>query len=503
MPVRFGEQDSPEQDFGGQKRITVGGKQYIVSDTDPRSYNTSANVADFSQGNSSPGQALLRAQQYWSSANQLGMGDWRQKVIQLPDGSFGVPAELGDNIAKNANQYKEFGGLPIELLALGGLAAGGGALSSMTGADLGAGTLGGGFSGGAAGGGGLSGVASGGGSIFDAIESTVAGGASGGGGIAGGEAAVGAGAGGAGAATGGGIAGTGVTAGQALSGAGAATTIANNLGGGGVDPNNPNGFVGGAGGGASGDGTGGFTGGGSGGDVTGGTGGGSISDGSIDWSALWSRIQNGEDVSSVFKNIFGNGSNGFFDNLFGNLTGNSLLRAGLNYAQQKDLQGQLIDYAREAANRNDALKSPERIPYQQKLSSLMSDPNSYQQTPYAQSMMGQLKDQFQANVGKYGPSGTQFNDYNKKAANYIGDDFFRLAETYGNLGGFQFAPSGGAAMTSLAGQAANAGGNALAGFGTLLGGNNGVSSGQQQNQPTGGNYDAFIQALNQTGKVSL
>jgi hypothetical protein len=185
----------------------------------------------------------------------------------------------------------------------------------------------------------------------------------------------------------------------------------------------------------------------------------------------------------------------------GGFSAGNLIPTLANYLIKNNQSNDLNGAANTIMDRSDALRQPQRQPYQDMLKGLMTDPNSYQQTPYAQGQMGQIQKQLTANLGKYGPSGTQFNDYAKNIQNVMGQDFFKLAETYGNLGGFQFAPTGAAAAAGPLTGAATSQAQGLAGFGNLFGGNYGQQSGVPK--PGSSNpFADFATAMSGTNNVS-
>lgn len=181
-----------------------------------------------------------------------------------------------------------------------------------------------------------------------------------------------------------------------------------------------------------------------------------------------------------------------------NATGGNVLGALANYLmknnQQKDLEGA----ANRSAQLNNPMDQPQRAPFQQAFTSLMTNPNSYQQTPFAQGMTNQVNNAFKANVSKYGPSGTQFSDYNKNYQNVLSADFFNLANVLSTAGGFNQGTGGaGNAYGSLAGAGANAGMGAWEGFGSLL------SQPKQQSPFSSSGNNPFQNIFNQAGNNIL
>lgn len=163
-------------------------------------------------------------------------------------------------------------------------------------------------------------------------------------------------------------------------------------------------------------------------------------------------------ISDILKKLFG-GSGGF---PWGQLLG----ALGNNYTQ-----GQYSDDLKEMFDKlvfsSNPLNDPQRQPYQTMYHNLMTNPDSFQQTPFAQGQLNLLGDQFEANVAKFGPSGTQFADYNDRAQDILGKDFFNLANQFSTAGGFQFgnnAAGAGANLLSGAAGANNSGNAGLFGF---------------------------------------
>jgi len=168
-----------------------------------------------------------------------------------------------------------------------------------------------------------------------------------------------------------------------------------------------------------------------------------------------------------------------------NSTGGNLATSLANYFIQSQRQSQLQDAATQSANLNNPMNQAQRLPFQAAYANLMLNPNSYQQTPYAQGMTNQVNQAFQANVGKYGPSGTVFSDYLKNYQNVLGQDYFKLAGELGMAGGFNQGTGGaGTAYGNLAGQAANAGSSAFEGFGKLFSNAGSASNDSKPFQPT-------------------
>lgn len=152
-----------------------------------------------------------------------------------------------------------------------------------------------------------------------------------------------------------------------------------------------------------------------------------------------------------------------------NATGGNVLGALANYLMRNQQQGRLDDAANRSAQLNDPLKQPERAPYQDAFRNLMTNPNGYSQTPFAQGMTNQANNAFKANVSKYGPGGTQFTDYLKNYQNILSSDFFNLANTLSTAGGFNQGTGGaGNSYGQLADRSANVGMGAWEGFGNLL-----------------------------------
>lgn len=163
-------------------------------------------------------------------------------------------------------------------------------------------------------------------------------------------------------------------------------------------------------------------------------------------------------ISDYLKTPSGSGSNG--SNLLGGL-------ASYLFGQQQ--QSNLNNSASNIAFQNNPLNQAQRLPFQQAYTNLMLNPNSYNATPYAQGQQNLANQAFQANVSKYGPSGTQFTDYLKNFQNIQGGDFFKLADQYANAGGYNQNTSNTASSTvPLAQGAAQAGLNSSAGFGKII-----------------------------------
>lgn len=151
-----------------------------------------------------------------------------------------------------------------------------------------------------------------------------------------------------------------------------------------------------------------------------------------------------------------------------NLTGSNLLGALGNFLTQRDTAQRAQEAAQQIANQNNTLAQPQRFPFQQQFTNLMTNPQGFFQTPYASGQQDLARQAFEANVSKFGPSGTQFNNYLKNFQNIQSQDFFKLADSLSQAGGFTFAPSGGSAAAGLAGQGIQAGNNAFEGFGRLF-----------------------------------
>lgn len=198
--------------------------------------------------------------------------------------------------------------------------------------------------------------------------------------------------------------------------------------------------------------------------------------------------------NSVVDKILGNTVN----NAVTNATGGGGNQQGGNKGNQPDFIQDLIgalgglvgsnisqrDFRRilnQVAKLNDPFNQQQRQPMIQAFTNLMTNPNSYQQTPYAQGQMNQLQEQFDADVGKYGPSGTRFiNGWMKPAQDIMSKDFFQLADLTGKAGGFFMPPGGVGAAGYMPGQYGNAGGQgvsstapAISDFFKTIFGNNG------------------------------
>lgn len=132
------------------------------------------------------------------------------------------------------------------------------------------------------------------------------------------------------------------------------------------------------------------------------------------------------------------GGGDFWDSLFkGTPLGATLAKAGLNYALQSNAANQFENAANSASSRADALQQPQRQQYQTQLSQLMSNPAQFYATnPVVQGQLDLARQQFNANTGKMGTGGTQFNDYLKNVQNIASETFNDQANLLSGLGGF-------------------------------------------------------------------
>lgn len=192
----------------------------------------------------------------------------------------------------------------------------------------------------------------------------------------------------------------------------------------------------------------------------GGTLGGTAAAGGGFWDQISSLFNSGaSSVGNALTQMIPNSAN----------MGNTALSGLLNYFMQSQRQNDLQSAAERSAQLNDPMQQPQRLPYQAALANLMFNPQGYAMSPYAQGQTNLANQAFQANVSKYGPGGTQFNDYLKNFQNIMSADFFKLADQFQTAGGFnQGAGGAGSAYGNLAGQAANAGPSAFEGFGALF-----------------------------------
>lgn len=170
------------------------------------------------------------------------------------------------------------------------------------------------------------------------------------------------------------------------------------------------------------------------------------------------------------------------------LTLGNIAKAGTNYALQKQLTDQLTAAAQQSLTAGSALNQPQRQQYQNQLSTLMSNPSSFFQTnPVVQGQLNQANQQFQANTGKMGTSGTNFNDYLTNMQNIMGKSFNDQANILSGLGGFnQGATNGTSAFGSLSNTAAQATNAGNQGLGQLLFQQQGPVQGQTGTNPTPG-----------------
>lgn len=152
-----------------------------------------------------------------------------------------------------------------------------------------------------------------------------------------------------------------------------------------------------------------------------------------------------------------------------NSTGSNAAAGLLNYFMKQQQANSLNSAAGQAAQLNNPMNQPQRAPFQAAYLDLMMNPDSYKMTPFAQGQTNLANQQFDANVSKYGPSGTGFNQYLKNFQNIMSGDFFNLANQYSTAGGFNQGTGGaGSAFASLAGPAASAQNSAYEGFGRLF-----------------------------------
>lgn len=176
-----------------------------------------------------------------------------------------------------------------------------------------------------------------------------------------------------------------------------------------------------------------------------------------------------------------------------NATGGNVLAGLANFFMRQQQQNALNNAANRSATLNDPMQQPQRFPFQLALNNLLLNPGGYSQTPYATGQTDLARQAFEANVSKFGPGGTTFNDYLKNFQNIQSQDFFKLAEQFMTAGGFTQGTGGaGNAFGNLAGQAANSGLNAFEGFGRLL----------STPTPTNNNNNPFQITFNPIGNSS-
>lgn len=171
------------------------------------------------------------------------------------------------------------------------------------------------------------------------------------------------------------------------------------------------------------------------------------------------------------------GGTGDLSSMFPSMTIPNIAGSLLNYYTGQKQAGQMQSAAERAAELSNSLLQPQRQPFQIAYQNLMLQPGGYQMTPFAQGQKNLIDQALQANLAKYGPSGTQYTDYAKNIQNLISSDFFNYANQLRGAGGYEFAPGGGNIYGQIAGQAATPAAKSIAGFGTLLG-QNPLQSGQ-------------------------
>ena len=149
------------------------------------------------------------------------------------------------------------------------------------------------------------------------------------------------------------------------------------------------------------------------------------------------------------------GLKGVNDALGSNITFGDIAKTGANFLINRSASNDYMDAANQAQQRANPLNDPQRQPYQQQLSQLLSNPSQfYSQNPVVQAQLNLAKQQFEANTGKMGTGGTQFNDYLKNVQNVAAGTFNDQAKLLGDLGGFGMS---GAAGGNIYGQLADKG----------------------------------------------
>lgn len=152
-----------------------------------------------------------------------------------------------------------------------------------------------------------------------------------------------------------------------------------------------------------------------------------------------------------------------------NSTGANGASSLINYLIKQQQAETLREGAERSATLNNPMNQPQRFPFQAAYTSLMGNPNSYFQTPYAVGQQNLANQAFQANVSKFGPSGTGFDQYLKNFQNIQSNDFFKLADQLSTAGGFNQGTGGaGNSFAQLAGPSATAALGSFEGFGKLL-----------------------------------
>lgn len=176
--------------------------------------------------------------------------------------------------------------------------------------------------------------------------------------------------------------------------------------------------------------------------------------------------------------------------------GGGVLRAGIGALGSVYTGNQLNKAATTAGDLANPLMAPQRQPYQAQLSQLLSNPTDFYNTnPVVKAQLDLARQQFNANTGKMGTGGTQFNDYLRNVQNVASGTFNDQANLLATLGGFNQGPGySGVAYGNLAGKAADTRAQALYGIGQDIFG----KVGQTNPNPTTGtptNNNPFMSFL--------
>lgn len=166
----------------------------------------------------------------------------------------------------------------------------------------------------------------------------------------------------------------------------------------------------------------------------------------------------------------GNTFSSFLQNLIPSVNPSQILPSVINWLVQNNRGNSIEDATNRGITLADPLSHPEREVFQQDFLNLLRNPGGYKQTPFAQGQMNELKSAFNANVSKFGPSGTQFvKGYMEPANNIISKDFFNLANTLGNASGYLMGPGNSGTIAAQGGAAeADARARSYSGFTSIF-----------------------------------
>jgi len=119
------------------------------------------------------------------------------------------------------------------------------------------------------------------------------------------------------------------------------------------------------------------------------------------------------------------------------LTMGDIGKAGANYFLQNSLASKYAGAAEKAASLSDALSQPQRAQAQSMLSQLLANPSQFYATnPAVKGQLDQVRQQFEANTGKFGTGGFQFDNYLKNVANVLSGTYNDQAQLLAGIGGF-------------------------------------------------------------------